>query len=52
MARLPIVCLRGFAGATSSITEQVDDPFFGLNAGTRIRTNIDGGSTPVLNGSG
>ncbi len=43
MDQLPIVCLRGFAGATSSINEQVDDPFYGFNTGaTHIRTNGDG----------
>ncbi|OFE17053.1 hypothetical protein BA895_17905 [Humibacillus sp. DSM 29435] len=43
MDQLPIVYLRGFAGATTSINEQVDDPFYGFNTGaTHIRTNGDG----------
>ncbi|WP_306213686.1 esterase/lipase family protein [Actinoplanes sp. RD1] len=43
MERLPIIYIRGFAGATAGIDEQVDDPFYGFNAGsTHIRINGDG----------
>ncbi|MDN5764848.1 MAG: hypothetical protein L0H96_08340 [Humibacillus sp.] len=46
MDQLPIVYLRGFAGATSSINTEVDDPFYGFNTGaTHIRTNGDGDPT-------
>ncbi|MEO6997875.1 MAG: hypothetical protein ABI112_07310 [Terracoccus sp.] len=46
MVQLPIVYLRGFAGATSSINAEVDDPFYGFNTGaTHIRTNGDGDPT-------
>jgi pimeloyl-ACP methyl ester carboxylesterase len=43
MQRLPIVYVRGFAGATAGINEQVDDPFYGFNKGaTHVRVNGDG----------
>jgi pimeloyl-ACP methyl ester carboxylesterase len=42
-ARLPIVYVRGYAGPTSGINQQVDDPFYGFNAGsTHVRVNGDG----------
>ncbi len=35
---LPIIYIRGYAGATSGIDRQVDDPFYGFNEGaTHIR---------------
>ncbi|MFI6959896.1 esterase/lipase family protein [Nocardia sp. NPDC050408] len=38
MNRLPIIYIRGYAGATSGIDTQVDDPFYGFNEGaTHIR---------------
>jgi len=43
MARLPVVYVRGFAGPTSSIDKQVDDPFYGFNNGsTHVRIGGDG----------
>jgi alpha/beta hydrolase fold len=40
---LPIIYVRGFAGATSGINAQTDDPFYGFNSGaTHIRVNTDG----------
>lgn len=45
MAELPIVYVRGFAGGTSGINTQVDDPFYGFNDGcTHIR--VDGYGMP------
>ncbi|MEA2506654.1 MAG: hypothetical protein QOH48_1272 [Actinomycetota bacterium] len=39
----PIVYVRGFAGGTSGIDKQVDDPFYGFNAGsTHVRVDGDG----------
>ena len=39
----PIVYVRGFAGGTSGIDKQVDDPFYGFNDGsTHIRVDGDG----------
>lgn len=47
MPRLPIIYLRGYAGPTASIDEQVDDPFYGFNSGaTHIR--IDGEGDPAF----
>ena len=44
MDRLPIVYVRGYAGATSGIDSQVDDPFYGFNLGaTHVRVGDDGG---------
>src|SRR2546423_14169876 len=41
--RLPIVYVRGWAGPTSGIDQQVDDPFYGFNAGaTHVRVGGDG----------
>jgi len=43
MDRLPIVYVRGYAGATSGIDSQVDDPFYGFNLGaTHVRVGGDG----------
>ena len=39
----PIVYIRGYAGPTSGINTQVDDPFYGFNSGsTHIRVDGDG----------
>jgi len=47
MPRFPIIYLRGFAGPTASIDDQVDDPFYGFNTGaTHIR--IDGEGDPAF----
>jgi pimeloyl-ACP methyl ester carboxylesterase len=36
--RLPIIYIRGYAGSTSGIDTQVDDPFYGFNKGaTHVR---------------
>ncbi|GAA1991127.1 hypothetical protein GCM10009817_36510 [Terrabacter lapilli] len=43
MDRLPVVYVRGYAGSTSGIDAQVDDPFYGFNEGaTHIRVDGDG----------
>ena len=43
MDRLPIIYVRGYAGATSGIDTQVDDPFYGFNNGaTHVRVGGDG----------
>src|SRR6478609_10587142 len=43
MPRLPIVYLRGYAGPTAGIDQQVDDPFYGFNTGaTHVRVDGDG----------
>jgi pimeloyl-ACP methyl ester carboxylesterase len=43
MVRLPVVYVRGFAGGTSGINKQVDDPFYGFNDGsTHVRVGGDG----------
>ncbi|TDC25882.1 alpha/beta hydrolase [Streptomyces sp. 8K308] len=43
MDRLPIVYVRGYAGPTAGINEQVDDPFYGFNRGaTHVRVGGDG----------
>ncbi|MGY2059577.1 hypothetical protein ACW9HQ_32210 [Nocardia gipuzkoensis] len=43
MKHLPIIYIRGYAGATSGIDSQVDDPFYGFNEGaTHIRVGGDG----------
>ena len=43
MKRLPVVYVRGFAGGTSGINRQVDDPFYGFNDGcTHVRVDGDG----------
>ncbi|WP_369184360.1 esterase/lipase family protein [Streptomyces sp. Y1] len=43
VARLPLIYVRGFAGGTSGIDKQVDDPFYGFNDGsTHIRVGGDG----------
>jgi Putative serine esterase (DUF676) len=43
MDRLPVVYVRGYAGATSGIDSQVDDPFYGFNLGaTHVRVGGDG----------
>ncbi|MFP4634988.1 MAG: esterase/lipase family protein [Nitriliruptoraceae bacterium] len=43
MARLPVVYVRGYAGSTSGIDAQVDDPFYGFNLGsTHVRVGSSG----------
>ena len=43
MSKLPIVYVRGYAGATTGIDSAVDDPFYGFNSGgTHVRVNGDG----------
>lgn len=43
MERLPVVYVRGYAGPTSGIDTQVDDPFYGFNEGsTHVRVDGDG----------
>jgi pimeloyl-ACP methyl ester carboxylesterase len=43
MNKWPIVYIRGYAGPTTGINEQVDDPFYGFNSGsTHIRIGGDG----------
>ena len=43
MDRLPVVYVRGYAGATAGIDSQVDDPFYGFNLGaTHVRVGGDG----------
>jgi len=43
MDKLPIVYVRGYAGATPGINAQVEDPFYGFNSGsTHIRVVGDG----------
>lgn len=47
MNRLPIIYIRGYAGPTTGIDEQVDDPFYGFNKGaTHIR--VDGSGEPAF----
>ncbi len=46
MQQLPIVYVRGYAGPTSGIDAQVDDPFYGFNKGaTHVRAGGDGDPT-------
>jgi len=41
--RLPIIYIRGYAGSTTGIDAQVDDPFYGFNKGaTHIRVGGSG----------
>jgi pimeloyl-ACP methyl ester carboxylesterase len=41
--RWPIIYIRGYAGPTSGIDTQVDDPFYGFNKGaTHVRADGDG----------
>jgi pimeloyl-ACP methyl ester carboxylesterase len=43
MSKLPIVYVRGYAGPTAGINNEVDDPFYGFNKGaTHVRVNGDG----------
>ncbi len=43
MTKLPVVYVRGFAGGTSGINRQVDDPFYGFNDGsTHVRVGGEG----------
>lgn len=43
MEKLPIVYVRGYAGGTSGINKQVDDPFYGFNLGsTHVRVGRKG----------
>ncbi|MGC4960397.1 esterase/lipase family protein [Gordonia sp. DT101] len=45
MERYPIIYIRGYAGGTAGIDNQVDDPFYGFNEGaTHIR--VDGNGDP------
>ncbi len=45
--RFPIVYVRGYAGATSGIDAQVDDPFYGFNkGGTHVR--VAGSGDPMF----
>ncbi len=45
--KLPVVYVRGFAGTTSGINEQVDDPFYGFNLGsTHVR--VGGSGEPLF----
>jgi hypothetical protein len=38
---LPIIYIRGYAGSTSGIDSQVDDPFYGFNKGaTHVRVGV------------
>ncbi|MEO9221385.1 MAG: hypothetical protein ABI251_06340, partial [Mycobacteriaceae bacterium] len=47
MDRFPIVYVRGFAGTTSGIDVQVDDPFYGFNkGGTHVR--VGGSGDPMF----
>lgn len=42
-SKLPIVYVRGYAGGTSGINKQVDDPFYGFNLGsTHVRVGRKG----------
>ena len=44
--RLPIIYVRGFAGGTSGIDAQTDDPFYGFNVGsTHVRVGAHGTAT-------
>ena len=43
MERLPIIYIRGYAGPTTGIDAQVDDPFYGFNRGaTHVRVGGSG----------
>ena len=45
--QLPVVYVRGYAGGTSGINAQVDDPFYGFNAGsTHVR--VGGSGDPIF----
>ncbi|HSS25477.1 MAG TPA: hypothetical protein VLL82_13990 [Mycobacterium sp.] len=47
MERLPIIYIRGYAGPTTGIDAQVDDPFYGFNRGaTHVR--VDGSGEPAF----
>lgn len=47
VAKLPVVYVRGYAGTTSGINAQVDDPFYGFNLGsTHVR--VGGSGDPVF----
>jgi Putative serine esterase (DUF676) len=47
MDRLPIIYVRGYAGPTSGIDTQVDDPFYGFNKGaTHVR--VGGAGDPMF----
>src|ERR1035438_406305 len=46
MDKLPVVYVRGYAGATTGIDTAVDDPFYGFNSGgTHVRVDGDGSPT-------
>lgn len=43
MTRRPVIYVRGYAGTTSGINSQVDDPFYGFNLGsTHVRVGSEG----------
>jgi len=45
--RLRIIYIRGYAGPTTGIDAQVDDPFYGFNRGaTHMR--VDGSGEPAF----
>jgi len=45
--KLPVVYVRGYAGTTSGINAQVDDPFYGFNLGsTHVR--VGGSGDPLF----
>jgi hypothetical protein len=45
--QLPVVYVRGYAGTTSGINSQVDDPFYGFNLGsTHVR--VGGTGDPIF----
>ena len=47
---LPVVYVRGYAGTTSGINRQVDDPFYGFNLGsTHVR--VGGAGDPMVDPS-
>lgn len=45
--RLPIVYIRGYAGATAGIEEQVEDPLYGFNKGT-VHVRVAGDGDPMF----
>ncbi|MFA9431677.1 esterase/lipase family protein [Egicoccus sp. AB-alg2] len=47
MSKLPVVYVRGYAGTTSGIDAQVEDPFYGFNLGsTHVR--VGGSGEPLF----
>jgi hypothetical protein len=45
--RLPIIYIRGYAGPTTGIDAQVDDPFYGFNRGA-THTRVGGSGEPAF----